>query len=476
MLHIPLLRKGKPYRSLDLLQVPHHRTRQAFVEISQANAGLIRRDLLDLESTRKALASLTFADIIARCQQAADYFLNDSLPLGESEQTPQDYVEQVSATTGLPFVLARKNMQKIRTALAQMEEVVAGLTRHLELRILDDGFGQVNGQTLSFFPRTQALGAVLPNNSPGVHSIWAPAVALKTPLVVKPGSAEPWTPYRMIQAFIRAGIPAEMFGYYPTDHAGANEILRLCDRSIFFGDAASLRRWAGDPRIELHGPGYSKIVMGEDAIDDWPNYLDILVSSVLENSGRSCINASSIRVPRHGKEIAEALAERLASVVPRAADDEEAQLAPFSEPSLAVRMSQMIDARLAEPGARDLTSELRKGPRLIAWEDCTYLLPTIILCDSPEHSLSNLELLFPFASVVESPERDLPNSLGPSLVVTAITTNQKLISRLTSSPLVGRLNLGPIPTNHVQWDQPHEGNLFDHLYGRRALQTSPVSV
>jgi hypothetical protein len=457
MLHIPLLRKGKPYRSLDLVQVPHHRTRQGFVEISQANAGLIRRDLLDLEPTREALASLTFADVIARCQQAADYFLNENLPLGAVEQTPQDYVEQVSATTGLPFVLARKNMQKIRTALAQMGEVVAGLTRHLELRILDDGFGQVNGQTL-------------------VHSIWAPAVALKTPLVVKPGSAEPWTPYRMIQAFIRAGIPAEMFGYYPTDHAGANEILRLCDRSIFFGDAASLRRWAGDPRVELHGPGYSKIVIGQDSIDNWSDYLDVLVSSVLENSGRSCINASSIRVPRHGKEIADALAQRLASVVPRAADDEEAQLAPFPEPSLAVRMSQMIDARLAEPGARDLTTEIRKGPRLLEWEGCTYLLPTIILCDSPEHSLSNLELLFPFASVVESPERDLPGSLGPSLVVTAITTDRTLINRLTSSPLVGRLNLGPIPTNHVQWDQPHEGNLFDHLYGRRALQTSAVGV
>jgi hypothetical protein len=38
------------------------------------------------------------------------------------------------------------------------------------------------------------------------------------------------------------------------------------------------------------------------------------------------------------------------------------------------------------------------------------------------------------------------------------------------SPLVDRLNLGPIPTNQIVWDQPHEGNLFEHLYGRRAIQ------
>ena len=38
------------------------------------------------------------------------------------------------------------------------------------------------------------------------------------------------------------------------------------------------------------------------------------------------------------------------------------------------------------------------------------------------------------------------------------------------SPLVGRLNLGAIATNQIRWDQPHEGNLFDHLYARRAFQ------
>jgi hypothetical protein len=39
-----------------------------------------------------------------------------------------------------------------------------------------------------------------------------------------------------------------------------------------------------------------------------------------------------------------------------------------------------------------------------------------------------------------------------------------------SQAKVGRLNVGPIATNHIQWDQPHEGNLFDHLYARRAFQ------
>ena len=45
-------------------------------------------------------------------------------------------------------------------------------------------------------------------------------------------------------------------------------------------------------------------------------------------------------------------------------------------------------------------------------------------------------------------------------------------ARLLQSPNVDRLNLGLIPTNVVQWDQPHEGNLFEFLYRRRAVQTA----
>ena len=136
-------------------------------------------------------------------------------------RAPEDYVRQLSATTGLPHVLVRRNMEKIRGVLDGIEHVLAGLTRDLDLSVLDRGIGSSGGHAVSFTPRSQALGVVLPSNSPGVHSLWAPAVALKTALVLKPGSAEPWTPFRMIQAFLAAGAPPEAFGFYPTDHEGS---------------------------------------------------------------------------------------------------------------------------------------------------------------------------------------------------------------------------------------------------------------
>ena len=102
MIHIPVLRHGVPYTSLDRVIVPHHRTREPFVEISQANPGLIRRDLRGevQADARSTLAAVPTAELIRICRRAADHFLSDALPIGDDLQRPDDYVEQLSATTG----------------------------------------------------------------------------------------------------------------------------------------------------------------------------------------------------------------------------------------------------------------------------------------------------------------------------------------------------------------------------------------
>ena len=469
MLQIPILRQGTPYKSLDVARVAHHQTREIFVEVSQANAGLIRRDLSKQEIARASLSRFSTKDLVAICTRAGEHFTDDALPLGDTPQSADDYVKQVSATTGLPHTLARRNMLKIKSMFTNMESVLNGLTRNLDWELLDRGFGEFDGRTMSFFPRTQSLGAVLPNNSPGVHSLWIPAFPLRIPLVLKPGSAEPWTPYRIIQSLIKAGAPKEAFSFYPTDHAGASEILRNCGRSLLFGDSSTTGVWQNDQRIEIHGPGYSKIIIGEDCVDDWEKYLDVMVASIADNGGRSCVNASAVWAPAHADEIGEALAKRLARIVPRAADDENALLAPFVDPNVATRINAMIDQGLSEPGARDVTAAYRDGERLATWNNCSYLLPTIIRCE-PDHPLAMKEFLFPFASVVQVDQNTIASSLGPTLVGTVITRDPNLIQTLVGSPRIDRLNIGAVATNQVSWDQPHEGNLFDHLYARRAFQ------
>jgi acyl-CoA reductase-like NAD-dependent aldehyde dehydrogenase len=469
--HLPALRLGKPYSSLDLTDVNDCRTGEPLARISQVNAALVRKDLGRVAQSRAALKQLPCEHLLQVCARAAEFFLSKTLPLGHEDntQSPGEYVETVSATSGLPFSLVRQNMQKIAGVLGNMPAILRGLTRGLDVKILDRGFGEDHGARVSFFPAAECLGLVMPSNSPGVNMLWLPAIPLKIPVILKPGRQEPWTPYRLIQALIVAGCPAEAFGFYPTDHEGATEILRSCGRALVFGDQATVAQYANNPAIQVHGPGLSKILIGDDEIERWPEFIDLVAVSILANGGRSCVNASAIVVPKYAAEIADALSQKLGPIAPLPASDNDAKLSAFANPRMADGIEAAIETGLQTPGATDVTAMYRHGPRKVTFDGASYLRPTIILCDSFAHPLANREFLFPYASVVQVPQHEMLRQIGASLVVTAITRHAAFREALLESPLIARLNLGPIPTVQISWDQPHEGNLFEFLYRRRAL-------
>ena len=466
---IPALRRGQPYTSLDKVEIKNVRSGEPVAQVSQVNAGIIKRDLR--RSSRDALKKFTVSELLEITRKAGDLFMEANLPLeGETTQSPQDYIEQLSASSGLPHSLIRKNQAKIYQVFTEMPTILKGLTRGMDVNILDSGSGEQSGVPVSFFPLAQELGVVLPSNSPGVNSLWMPAIPLKIPVVLKPGREEPWTPFRIIQAFIAAGCPAEAFSFYPTDHEGSGTILQACQRALIFGDVKTVERYASNPGIEVHGPGWSKVLIGKDKIANWRDYLDVIVSSIVENGGRSCINASAVLVPSHAQEIAEALAERLAAIQPVPYTDPKATLSGFANPNMAEHIDATIDEDLKTAGATDMTARYRTSPRKVTLDGSTYLLPTLVHCQNMEHPLANREFLFPYASIVEVPQEQMPEKMGQSLVVTAITEDKDFIQNLIESPHVERLNIGAIPTMRVNWDQPHEGNLFEFLYRRRAIQ------
>lgn len=473
MLHIPALRLGKPYESLDRTTLVHHVTGDPIAEVSQVTGSMIARDMPRMADARKELAKIPIRDLVAMYAQAADYFANAKLPIGNEEQTFDDYIRCLSASTGSPMVFCRRNAGKVEYVLRNIETVLGGLTRGMDLSVLDKGYTESGGRMTAFYPTTDAFGAILPSNSPGVHSLWVPAIAMKTPLVLKPGREEPWTPMRVLQSFAKAGIPLSALNFYPTDHAGAGDILRLTGRSMLFGDSRTTDPYKNDHRVELHGPGYSKVLIGEDVVDRWPDFIDVIAESIAANGGRACVNASAVWTPRHGKAIAEALADRLAKVKARPWDDPECEIAAFANPDVAKALSARIDEGLQTPGATDVTEQKRGSHRLVTEGRIAWVLPTIIHCDSPSHPLANIELLFPYASVIECPQRDLLKKIGPTLAAMALTEDEAFSRALLDCPLIERLNIGPIPTTRLTWDQPHEGNLFTHLYRQRALQHAP---
>jgi hypothetical protein len=181
--HLPALRKGRPYESLDKAQVKDHKSGEVCAEISQVNAGIVRKDLAKIGEARAALKKFTVEQLIEITAKAGELFLNGTLPLGDKghTQTPQEYIATLSRTSGLPHVMVKRNMAKLHFALTNMKMILNGLTRGLDLSVIDRGFGTQSGCPVSYFPTTKSLGLVMPSNSPAVNSLWLPAIALEDP-------------------------------------------------------------------------------------------------------------------------------------------------------------------------------------------------------------------------------------------------------------------------------------------------------
>jgi len=459
---------------MDVDPVVHFATGETIAHVSRANGGLIQRDMRKAQRARDVLREIPIDDLITRVGKAGELYMNGTLPMGDGTQTPDEFVRAQSASTGLPERMCRANMKKNAFVLAEMRAILTSLTRGLDFDILSRGHGSERGVPVSYQPQSPVVGLVLPSNSPGVHTLWLPVIPLQIGLVLKPGPQEPWTPYRMVEAFAQAGIPRDAMSIYPGLGDVGAAVVDSCGRSLIFGGTATVDRYRGNPAVQAHGPGFSKILIGDDQVDRWEQFLDVLADSVFLNSGRGCINCSGIWASRHTREIADALAQRFAAVRPLPPDHPDASLAAFTVPGIADAISKEIDADTQAPGVTEVSATRRGRARLIKDGKADYLLPTVIHCESPDAAIAKKEFMFPFVTVVECPEAKMLDAIGPTLVCSAITCNPAFRRSLLDAVHIDRLNLGPVPTIQLNWLQPHEGNLIDFLFRARAFQTAEL--
>ena len=474
MFDIPILRFGQTYESMEKQPVVHFDTGEEIAQLHQATGAMVKLDLKKAQKSRDALRAVPIPKLIEICKAAAKFYLDDTLLCGNGSLSPAEFCRVQSATTGLPEHMCMTNMRKNAFVLGNMDAVLDALTRGLPYQILTDGYGlESRGVMVSYQATTPVFGMVLPNNSPGVHTLWLPAIPMQIGLCIKPGSQEFWTPYRITEAFFKAGLPREAISVYPGGHDVGGAVMTDCNRAMIFGGQTTVDQHAGNPRISVHGPGFSKIILGDDVVDRWEEYLDLMVDSVFANSGRSCINASGVWASRHTREIADALAQRLAGVAPLPPNDPKAALAAFTTAGVADAMSAQIDEGCQADGVTEVTAKYRDGQRLVKRERCDYLRPTVIHCTGPDVPLANTEYMFPFVSVVECPQNKMLSKIGQTLVCTALTDDAKFQRQLLDATQIDRLNVGAVRTMQLNWLQPHEGNIVDFLFRARAFQNSP---
>jgi acyl-CoA reductase-like NAD-dependent aldehyde dehydrogenase len=297
--------------------------------------------------------------------------------------------------------------------------------------------------------RGNVFAVLASGNGPGVHGLWPQALALGYRVAVRPSRREPLTAHRLIQALRQAGFRPHDAVYLPTDHRGADEIIRSADLAMVYGGQDVVDKYAGDPTVFVNGPGRAKILITAD--HDWRDYLDVIIDSIADLGGIACVNATAVLYEGDPAPLAEAIAERLSAI-----DHEVLPVQTLdAATALASHLATVATGSTALLGADQVVAPLGDGHAA--------LRPAVHLLATPDVTKLNVELPFPCVWVAPWSRADGLEPLRHSLVINAITDDDDLIDDLLAEPSIANVYGGQHPSHYTAPEIPHDGFLADFL-------------
>ena len=222
------------------------------------------------------------------------------------------YVGLTSRISGMPIGITRAGARSVADAVASAVDAVRP-ARPVGAAVDWREERTRNGSAV-WARRGEVFAVHAAGNGPGVHGLWPQALALGYRVAVRPSRREPLTAHRLVNALRQAGFRAEDAVYLPTDHDGADEIIRSADIAMVYGGQDVVDKYANDPTVVVNGPGRAKILITADR--DWRDYLDVIVESIATLGGMACVNTTAVLYEGDPVPLAEAIAERLAAIEP----------------------------------------------------------------------------------------------------------------------------------------------------------------
>jgi acyl-CoA reductase-like NAD-dependent aldehyde dehydrogenase len=295
-----------------------------------------------------------------------------------------------------------------------------------------------------------------------VHSLWLEALSLGYRVAVRPSRREPFTPHRLIFALRASGFGDDQVVLLPTDYAVADEILRQADLSMVYGGQEVIDKYATDPTVLPNGPGRSKILITADV--DWRDYLDMIVDSISYQGGVGCVNTTAVFVEGDPSPLAEAIAERLATIPSLPPDDEKAVLPVYSLQTAKTFEEYLLTTAAGTTshlGGHGVVDELGDGSAV--------LRPAVHRLDSPYATQVNVELAFPCVWVAPWTRETGTSVFINTLVLTALTQDEQLLDDLLTDPTIKNLYLGNHPTYWMEPGIPHDSYLGEFLMRSKAV-------
>lgn len=403
------------------------------------------------------------SELLEICGRAAAIFAE-----GEPDGlTPEAYVQHTCLTTGLPVGVIHES------SLRFFPELLRGMDRVLEaqspagLGVFDTGTYSIGDIEVALAPRGRNVGFVMPGNHPSTHALWLIALATRMPVLLRPSSADVFTPYRLTMSLLEAGLPENLLYLLPGGHDLVDAIVRSASLTVVFGGQAVLDAYGGDPRVKVYGPGRSKALVCADA--DLDQAAETVCRLMMDDAGLGCINCSAVAVQGDARKLAAKVAERLEKVPPLNPLAEGARL-PAAGLGEVRGYEEYLSSR--SEGAEDLIG----GALIRQVEGAHVLRPAVVLTGAKEHPLFGVELPFPFAVFASVPSREaLLEAARGSLAAVVVGGDEAFVRDLLLEPSVHKVYAEGALSTEFDPAEPHEGYLVDFLFERKAFRRSPPS-
>jgi acyl-CoA reductase-like NAD-dependent aldehyde dehydrogenase len=364
------------------------------------------------------------------------------------------YVVAASRISGVPIAVTRSGARAVADGVAS----AFGAVRPAQPRgaVADWRDERTRAGAAVWARRGEVFAVLASGNGPGVHGLWPQALALGYRVAVRPSRREPLTAHRLVHALRQAGFRPSDAVYLPTDHRGADELIRSADLAMVYGGQDVVDKYANDPTVFVNGPGRAKILITAD--HDWRDYLDVIVDSIANLGGVACVNATAVLYEGDPAPLAAAIAERLSTIPVLPTEDERATL-----PTQNIDSATALAAHLATVAAG--TTPVLGADQVVAALGDGYaaLRPAVHLLAKPDVTKLNVELPFPCVWVAPWSRADGVAPLRHSLVVTAITGGDGVVDDLLAEPTITNVYRGHHPTHHTAPEIPHDGFLADFL-------------
>ncbi|URZ03771.1 aldehyde dehydrogenase family protein [Clostridium felsineum] len=375
----------------------------------------------------------------------------------------REYVEYVHKMTGIPIKFALQRATELGESLKEIpSDVKLQAPRGTSIY----KYGGENHSGIYWVPVGKVLGVVAPGNNPLVHRSWLEALAVGYKILIRPSEKEPFTPYRLVESLLKAGMPEDSIAFIPGTHDIVDDIIECSDFTLIFGDLSMQKLYSKSNKVIMRGPGYAKVFLNDMKDEgDMCKLEERILDSIISDGGMKCVNTSGIVYHKNYHKNIKRIIENMLDINITGIMDYNAKL-PICTRDKAVLMSNFINKLIEDNNIKRIYSDSKDYFVDVGKNICA-MKPLILKVEGNSQWISNFELPFPAIWIYEYDENINFNILKNSLSLMAFTKDESFIEKLILEPSIKKI----ITQENCITGRgiPHDGYILNRLFTSKAI-------